>query len=74
MEQQILSVQQSDHDVRADSAGASTRSRLTCFSPECRGTTIVHQPYMQGKAWEEAQERFLEQHPCLVVKGDGWGG
>jgi len=53
-----------DHDVVADYAGFGRRPRYTCNS--C-GETLVAQPHMKQRIWEEKEEVFLAEHPTTKV-------
>ena len=54
------------HDVVVDTAGFSSRPRLTCNTPVCRFDSLVDQPYLTQEAWERKRARFLERHPSSV--------
>ena len=52
------------HDVRHDRPShGDQHGRYTCFSPECRGDTLVRQPWMGQPHWDAALQAFLESHP-----------
>lgn len=51
-----------NHDVVADYTGFGRRPRYTCNS--C-GETLVAQPHMTQRIWEEKEEVFLAEHPML---------
>lgn len=61
-----------EHDVVYDLAGpGQSARRLTCRSEGCKGATIVQQPYMNGRQWEEATEEFRKEHPFVLSRWIG---
>lgn len=53
------------HDVRSDKAGFNGRyDRLTCYTKECNGATLVAQPWMSQEVFNRKIDEFLAQHPC----------
>lgn len=46
--------------------------RLTCYSIECNGATLVHQVYMTPSLWSSKQVGFMSAHPTkIVTSADG---
>ncbi len=64
-----------DHDVRHDLAGfSSSHPRLTCYSSECDGATLVHQSYMTSYEWESKMTEFMNTHSIQLVTSADRGG
>jgi len=63
-----------EHDVRLDYVGINPRPRLTCYTPECNGATLVCQPYMSEDVWRRKSAEFLLQHPYSCVRNEGHRG
>ncbi len=51
------------HHVVFDTAGFHPHARLTCMQPECKGATLVWQPWMNDKVWNEKVAEFKNDHP-----------
>jgi len=50
------------HDIRYDTAGWGSYPRVTCYTPECQGDTILRQPWMTETQWNEIRSKFLNNH------------
>lgn len=62
-----MAQKQKQHDVRQDRAGFGLWIRYTCY--DCiDGATLLRQPWMSDKQWEEFKKEFFKKHPCSNIK------
>ena len=63
-----------EHKVELDYVGLNARERLSCYSEECDGATLVRQPCMGLEEWTAKANEFLAVHPSAKIENGGWRG